>query len=71
MLRYCLASMLVDAMYIHFAEGIFAMDRAEAAAREWARERPDLPMLPVETVGRLLDAAARVIRDHMIRCSKK
>lgn len=41
------------------------MDRAEAAARQWARERPDLPLLPVETVGRLLDAAARVIRDHM------
>ncbi|MER9058236.1 MarR family transcriptional regulator [Mesorhizobium sp. M0902] len=41
------------------------MDRAEAAAKQWARERPDLPSLPVETVGRLLDAAARVIRDHM------
>lgn len=41
------------------------MDRAGAAAEQWARERPDLPMLPVETIGRLLDAAARVIRDHM------
>lgn len=41
------------------------MDRAEAAATQWARERPDLPMLPVETVGRLLDAAARVTREHM------
>jgi DNA-binding MarR family transcriptional regulator len=41
------------------------LDRAEAAAKQWARERPDLPMLPVETVGRLLDAAARVTRDHM------
>src|SRR4029077_8286881 len=41
------------------------MDRAEIAAKQWARERPDLPTLPVETVGRLLDAAARVIRDHM------
>src|ERR1700716_4081653 len=41
------------------------MDRAEIASKQWARERPDLPMLPVETVGRLLDAAARVIRDHM------
>lgn len=41
------------------------MDRAEAAAMEWTRERPDLAMLPVETIGRLLDAAARVIRDHM------
>ena len=41
------------------------MDRAEIAAKQWARERPDLPTWPVETVGRLLDAAARVIRDHM------
>jgi len=41
------------------------MDRAEAAATQWARERPELPMLPVETFGRLLDAAARVIQDHM------
>ncbi len=41
------------------------MDRAEVASKQWARERPDLPMLPVETVGRLLDAAARVIRNHM------
>jgi DNA-binding MarR family transcriptional regulator len=41
------------------------MDRAESAASQWARERPELPMLPVETFGRLLDAAARVIRDHM------
>jgi len=35
------------------------MDRAEVASKQWARERPDLPTLPVETVGRLLDAAAR------------
>lgn len=41
------------------------MDRAEAAASQWARERPELPMLPVEVFGRLLDAAARVTRDHM------
>ena len=41
------------------------MDRAEVASKQWARERPDLPMLPVETIGRLLDAAARVTRDHM------
>lgn len=37
------------------------MGRAEAAAKQWARERPDLPVLP-EMVGRLLDAAAR---DHL------
>lgn len=41
------------------------MDRAEVAATQWARERPELPMLPVETVGRLLDAASKVINDHM------
>lgn len=41
------------------------MDRAEVASKQWARERPDLPSLPVETIGRLMDAAARVIRDHM------
>jgi DNA-binding MarR family transcriptional regulator len=41
------------------------MDRAEVAASQWARKRPELPMLPVETFGRLLDAAARVTRDHM------
>jgi DNA-binding MarR family transcriptional regulator len=41
------------------------MDRAEIASKQWARERPDLPLLPVELVGRLLDAAARVIGDHM------
>ena len=41
------------------------MDRAEIASKQWARERPDLPLLPIEIVGRVLDAAARVIRDHM------
>src|ERR1700730_18351153 len=41
------------------------MDRADVAAKQWARERLDLPMLPVETIGRLLDAAARALRDHM------
>ncbi|MEO6715713.1 MAG: MarR family winged helix-turn-helix transcriptional regulator [Novosphingobium sp.] len=41
------------------------MDRAEAAAKQWRRERPELPMQAVETFGRLLDAAARVVRDHM------
>ena len=41
------------------------MDRAESAAKQWARERPDLPILPIELIGRLLDAAECVIRDHM------
>ena len=41
------------------------MDRAEVAVKQWAKERPDLPSLPIAAIGRLLDAAARVIRDHM------
>src|SRR6266404_2575743 len=49
----------------YLSERQSTMDRAEVASKQWARERPDLPMLPVETVGRLLDAAARAIRDHM------
>lgn len=41
------------------------MDRAEVAASQWALERPELPMLAVETFGRLLDAAATVLREHV------
>jgi DNA-binding MarR family transcriptional regulator len=41
------------------------MDRAEIAVDQWARERPDLPALPMAVFGRLLDAAERVMRDHM------
>lgn len=66
---YCRAVKFVDRKYLYIKilsiKGSCALDRAEAAAKQWARERPDLPMLPVEMVGRLLDAAARVIRDHM------
>jgi DNA-binding MarR family transcriptional regulator len=54
----------LDIKILH-VKGYCALDRAEAASRQWARERPELPMLPVETIGRLLDAAARVTRDHM------
>jgi DNA-binding MarR family transcriptional regulator len=41
------------------------MDRADAAVEQWARERPDLPSLPMAIFGRLSDAAERVMRDHM------
>jgi DNA-binding MarR family transcriptional regulator len=41
------------------------MDRAENAVKQWARERPDLPSLPMELFGRLSDASERVVRDHM------
>jgi DNA-binding MarR family transcriptional regulator len=41
------------------------MDRADVAIQQWARERPDLPSLPMAVLGRLSDAAERVMRDHM------
>lgn len=41
------------------------MDRADVAIRQWARERPELPALPMMVFGRLADAAERVTRDHM------
>lgn len=41
------------------------MDRADVATEQWARERPDLPSLPMAVLGRLSDAAERVMRDHM------
>jgi DNA-binding MarR family transcriptional regulator len=41
------------------------MDRADMAVRQWGRERPDLPALPMEIFGRLSDASERVLRDHM------
>ena len=40
------------------------MDRAEMAVKQWARERPDLPALPMAIFGRLSDAAERTMRDH-------
>jgi DNA-binding MarR family transcriptional regulator len=42
-----------------------AMDRADIAIEQWARERPDLPVLPMFIFWRLLDAAESVMRDHM------
>ena len=41
------------------------MDRADLAAAQWARERPDLPSLPMTVFGRLSEAAERVMREHM------
>jgi DNA-binding MarR family transcriptional regulator len=41
------------------------MDRAETAITQWASERPDLPSLPMAVLGRLFEAAERVMRDHL------
>lgn len=41
------------------------MDRADIAVDQWARERPDLPSLPMAIFGRISDASERVLRDHM------
>jgi DNA-binding MarR family transcriptional regulator len=41
------------------------LDRAELAISQWARERPDLPSLPMALLGRLSDASERVLRDHL------
>jgi len=41
------------------------MDRADLAVVQWARERPDLPSLPMGLFGRLNEAAERVMREHM------
>jgi DNA-binding MarR family transcriptional regulator len=41
------------------------MDRADIAIEQWARERPDLSVLPMFIFWRLLDAAESVMRDHM------
>jgi DNA-binding MarR family transcriptional regulator len=40
------------------------MDRADVAIEQWARERPDLPMLPMAVLGRLSETAERLMRDH-------
>ena len=41
------------------------MDRADVAIKQWAHERPDLPALPMAVLGRLSEAAERVMRDHL------
>lgn len=35
------------------------------AIEQWARERPDLPSLPMAVFGRLSEASERVLREHM------
>jgi DNA-binding MarR family transcriptional regulator len=42
-----------------------SMDRADIAVKQWARERPELPGLPMAIFGRLSEAAERAMRDHM------
>ena len=41
------------------------MDRADVAIEQWARERPDLSSLPMAVLGRLCEAAERLMRDHL------
>ncbi len=41
------------------------MDRAETAVTQWARERPDLPGLPMAIFGRLMNLAEWVMHHHM------
>jgi DNA-binding MarR family transcriptional regulator len=41
------------------------MDRADVAAKQWARERPDLRALAMALFERLSEAADRVLREHM------
>jgi DNA-binding MarR family transcriptional regulator len=41
------------------------MDRADLAIEQWARERPELPSLPMAVLGRLSEASERILRDHM------
>ncbi|WP_026354004.1 MarR family winged helix-turn-helix transcriptional regulator [Woodsholea maritima] len=41
------------------------MDRAQLAIDQWAKERPELPSLPMALCGRLLEAGDRVLRDHL------
>ncbi len=41
------------------------MDRAELAAKQWARERPDLDTGPMVLLGRLAEAALTTARDRL------
>jgi DNA-binding MarR family transcriptional regulator len=50
---------------IHCIERVRQMDRADLAIEQWARERPDLPSLPMAVLGRLSEAAERIMRDHL------
>ena len=39
-------------------------DRASRAAAQWAEQRPDLDMLPMEVLGRLNEASQLVVRER-------
>lgn len=41
------------------------MDRAEFAVSQWAKERPDLDLLPMVVLARLEIAARTVAKDHL------
>jgi DNA-binding MarR family transcriptional regulator len=41
------------------------MDRAQKAAQQWARERPDLDVGPMVLLGRLAEAGVVIMRDHI------
>lgn len=41
------------------------MDRAQRAAEQWMRERPDLDMGPMILLGRLSEAGVVVMREHL------
>lgn len=49
---------------IHYIKIGAFMDRADVATGQWARERPDLPALPMAVLGRLCEATERIMRDH-------
>ncbi len=40
-------------------------DRAAHAARQWQRERPDIDVFPMEVIGRLVESAQVLVRDHL------
>lgn len=41
------------------------MDRAAVAVEQWRRERPDLGLLPMEILGRLIECAQVIGRDRL------
>jgi DNA-binding MarR family transcriptional regulator len=41
------------------------MDRAQKAAQQWARERPELDVGPMVLLGRLAEAGVVIMRDHI------
>src|ERR1700722_9468783 len=57
--------MLCILMSRNFASRGIVEDSADIAVEQWARERPELPALPMAVFGRLADAAERITRYHM------